>query len=107
MSYQYVNVVTINKVAVIKFNYSQKLNALSKVFINNLMQALSNLNQPKIRCIILRAPSKSKVFSASHNIHKLPSSGRNPLSYNNPLRQITRIIQKFPKPIISIVKSSV
>ena len=39
MSYQYVNVVTINKVAVIEFNYGRKLNALSKVFIDDLMQA--------------------------------------------------------------------
>ncbi len=45
MSYQYVNVVTINKVAVIEFNYSRKLNALSKVFIDDLMQALSDLNR--------------------------------------------------------------
>lgn len=44
MSYQYVNVVTINKVAVIEFNYGRKLNALSKVFIDDLMQALSDLN---------------------------------------------------------------
>lgn len=41
MSYQYVNVVTINKVAVIEFNYGRKLNALSKVFIDDLMQALA------------------------------------------------------------------
>lgn len=57
MSYQYVNVVTINKVAVIEFNYGRKLNALCKVFIDDLMQALSDLNRPEIRCIILRAPS--------------------------------------------------
>lgn len=65
MSYQYVNVVTINKVAVIEFNYGRKLNALSKVFIDDLMQALSDLNRPEIRCIILRAPSGSKVFRRS------------------------------------------
>lgn len=47
MSYQYVNVVTINKVAVIEFNYGRKLNALSKVFIDDLMQALSDLNGRK------------------------------------------------------------
>ncbi len=47
MSYQYVNVVTINKVAVIEFNYGRKLNALSKVFIDDLMQALSDLNRRK------------------------------------------------------------
>ena len=62
MSYQYVNVVTINKVAVIEFNYGRKLNALSKVFIDDLMQALSDLNRPEIRCIILRAP-KVTIFT--------------------------------------------
>ena len=55
MSYQYVNVEIIQKVAVIEFNYSRKLNALSKVFIDDLMQALSDLNRPEIRCVILRA----------------------------------------------------
>ncbi len=38
MSYQYVNVVTINKVAVIEFNYGRKLNALSKCRFNLSMQ---------------------------------------------------------------------
>ncbi|MBL0378053.1 MULTISPECIES: enoyl-CoA hydratase-related protein, partial [unclassified Staphylococcus] len=33
--------------------------------------------------------------------------GRDPLSYDDPLRQITRMIQKFPKPIISMVEGSV
>nr|VUD22832.1 arginine/ornithine transport system ATPase [Salmonella sp. NCTC 7297] len=107
MSYQYVNVVIIQKVAVIEFNYARKLNALSKVFIDDLMQALSDLNRPDIRCIILRAPSGAKVFSAGHDIHELPSGRRDPLSYDDPLRQITRLIQKYPKPVISMVEGSV
>lgn len=45
--------------------------------------------------------------SAGHDIHELPSGGRDPLSYDDPLRQITRMIQKFPKPIISMVEGSV
>lgn len=88
MSYQYVNVEIIQKVAVIEFNYSRKLNALSKVFIDDLMQALSDLNRPEIRCVILRAPGGSKVFSAGHDIHELPGGRRDPLSYDDPLRQI-------------------
>jgi enoyl-CoA hydratase/carnithine racemase len=60
MSYQYVNVEIIRKVAVIEFNYSRKLNALSKVFIDDLMQALSDLNRPEIRCVILRAPGEQR-----------------------------------------------
>ena len=39
MSYQYVNVEIIQKVAVIEFNNSPKLNALSKVIIDYLKQA--------------------------------------------------------------------
>ncbi|WP_244569866.1 enoyl-CoA hydratase-related protein, partial [Escherichia coli] len=81
-----------NKVAVIEFYYGRKLNALSKVFIYDLMQALSGLNRPEICCIILRAPSGSQVFSAGHDIHELPSGGRRPLSYDDPLRQIPPII---------------
>ena len=63
MSYQYVNVVTINKVAVIEFNYGRKLNALSKVFIDDLVQALSDLNRPgNSPYHFARAPKWIKVF---------------------------------------------
>ncbi|MGP0786159.1 enoyl-CoA hydratase-related protein, partial [Escherichia coli] len=78
-----------------------------KVFIADLMPAFRDLTRPDIRCIILRAPSGSKVFSAGHDIHELPSGGRDPLSYADPLRQITRMIQKFPQPILSMVEGSV
>lgn len=62
MSYQHVVVTIIQKVAVIEFNYARKLNALSKVFIDDLLQALEDLNTPEIRCVILRAPHGAKVF---------------------------------------------
>lgn len=107
MSYNYVNVSVIKKVAVIEFNYCKKLNALSKVFIDDLIHALDDLNTPEIRCVILRAPTKAKVFSAGHDIRELPAGRRDPLSYDDPLRQITRMIQKYPKPVISMVEGSV
>lgn len=75
MSYQYVNVVIIQKVAVIEFNYARKLNALSKVFIHDLMQALDDLNRPEIRCIILRAPSGAKVFPQAMISMSCPADG--------------------------------
>lgn len=75
MSYQYVNVVIIQKVAVIEFNYARKLNALSKVFIDDLMQALSDLNRPEIRCIILRAPSGAKSFPQAMIFMNCPADG--------------------------------
>ena len=45
MSYQYVKVLIANRVGIIEFNHKRKLNALSKVFIDDLMQALHDLNQ--------------------------------------------------------------
>ncbi|KIS42095.1 methylmalonyl-CoA decarboxylase [Kosakonia radicincitans] len=107
MSYQHVVVTIIQKVAVIEFNYARKLNALSKVFIDDLIQALEDHNTPEIRCVILRAPHGAKVFSAGHDIHELPTGRRDPLSYDDPLRQITRMIQKYPKPVIAMVEGSV
>ncbi|EKN3487331.1 methylmalonyl-CoA decarboxylase [Yersinia enterocolitica] len=107
MSYQYVKVLIANRVGIIEFNHARKLNALSKVFMDDLMLALHDLNKTDIRCIILRAAEGSKVFSAGHDIHELPTGRRDPLSYDDPLRQITRVIQKYPKPIISMVEGSV
>ncbi|VDZ64558.1 Methylmalonyl-CoA decarboxylase [Citrobacter freundii] len=46
-------------------------------------------------------------FLRRHDIHELPTGRRDPLSYDDPLRQITRMIQKYPKPVISMVEGSV
>lgn len=107
MPYEFVNVTTENRIGIIQFNYCKKLNALSAVFIRDILQALEDLNNSDIRCVILRAPKGTKVFSAGHDIHELPKTRRDPLAYDDPLRQITRAIQKFPKPVISMVEGSV
>ncbi|WP_213991772.1 methylmalonyl-CoA decarboxylase [Sodalis sp. dw_96] len=107
MAYDYVKVLIENRVGIIEFNYGKKLNALSAVFIKDILQALEDLNNIDIRCVILRAQKGTKVFSAGHDIHELPKTRRDPLAYDDPLRQITRAIQKFPKPIISMVEGSV
>ncbi|TKI07776.1 methylmalonyl-CoA decarboxylase [Martelella alba] len=107
MAYDYVKVMIENRVGIIEFNYGKKLNALSAVFIKDILQALEDLNNIDIRCVIIRAPKGAKVFSAGHDIHELPKTRRDPLAYDDPLRKITRAIQKFPKPVISMVEGSV
>ncbi len=72
-----------------------------------LMQALSDSTGRKFAVSFCARRVDPKAFSAGHDIHELPSGGRDPLSYDDPLRQITRMIQKFPKPIISMVEGSV
>jgi len=106
-NYEFINVEIKDRVGIIEFNYVKKLNALSECFIQDILHALIVLNVPEIRCVILRAPKGSKVFSSGHDINELPKTKRDPLSYQDPLRILTRTIQRYPKPIISMVQGSV
>jgi methylmalonyl-CoA decarboxylase len=106
-NYEFVNVEIKDRVGIIEFNYVQKLNALSECFIQDILKALEDLNVSDVRCVILRAPKGSKVFSAGHDINELPKTKRDPLSYENPLRILTRTVQRYPKPVIAMVEGSV
>lgn len=106
-NYEFVNVEIKDRVGIIEFNYVQKLNALSECFIQDILKALEDLNVSDVRCVILRATKGSKVFSAGHDINELPKTKRDPLSYENPLRILTRTIQRYPKPVIAMVQGSV
>jgi len=106
-TFEYVNIIKDGFVGIIEFNYAQKLNSLSECFIDDIIGALEELNTDETRCVILRAPIGSKVFSAGHDIKELPKTQRDPLSYKDPLRMITRTIQKYPKPIITMTQGSV
>ncbi len=109
MSYQYVNVEIIRKVAVIEFNYSPQAQRLSKVFYRR-SDAGAERPQPagnSLRHFYARPGEQRFSFPAGHDIHELPGGRRDPLSYDDPLRQITRMIQKYPKPVISMVEGSV
>ncbi|MEY3288918.1 MAG: hypothetical protein RLZZ419_1160 [Pseudomonadota bacterium] len=108
-NYEFVKVELKDRVGIIEFNYIKKLNALSECFIQDILQALTELNVPEVRCVILRAPKGSKVFSSGHDISELPKAKRDPLplSYQDPLRILTRTIQRYPKPVISMIEGSV
>ena len=105
--FKYVNVSVVDRIGTIEFNYGQKLNSLSDCFIEDIIDALDELNTPEVRVVIFRAKKGVKVYSAGHDIAELPKTKRDPLSYLDPLRQITRTIQRFPKPVISMVQGSV
>jgi len=105
--YEFVKLDIKERVGIIEFNHVQKLNALSECLIDDILQVLVDLNIPDIRCIILRASSGSKVFSAGHDVNELPKTKRDPLSYQDPLRILTRTIQRYPKPVIAMVQGSV
>jgi len=84
-----------------------KVNTLSRQLIEDLCAALDNMQSDTIHVLILRALKGAKVFSAGHDVRELPTNGRDPLTYNDPLRHVIRSIESHPAPIIAMVEGSV
>lgn len=85
----------------------KKHNCLSKELIDDLCAALDEMKVRKVRAVILRAPAGAKVFSSGHDVRELPTNGRDPLTFNDPLRCVIRMIELFPAPVIAMVEGSV
>jgi methylmalonyl-CoA decarboxylase len=83
------------------------VNALSHDVMDAMAEALENLQPPDTRVLVLRARPGSDVFSAGHDVHELPTNGRDPLTYNDPLRRVVRDIETHPAPVIAMVEGSV
>jgi methylmalonyl-CoA decarboxylase len=96
-----------NRIGTITLNNPKKLNSLSKDLIQGLVEALEVMKQHNVRVVILRAPAGSKVFSAGHDVRELPVDGRDPLTYNDPLRLAVRTIEHFPAPVMAMIEGSV
>lgn len=96
-----------NNIGIITLNNPQKRNALSTELINELCVATEEMRDQAVRVVILRAPAGSKVFSSGHDIRELPTNGRDPMTYNDPLRRVIRTIELFPAPVIAMIEGSV
>lgn len=59
------------------------------------------------QAVILRAAKGAKVFSAGHDVRELPTNGRDPLTYNDPLRHAVRMLELHPAPVIAMVEGAV
>jgi methylmalonyl-CoA decarboxylase len=92
---------------IITLNNDRKRNALGKALIKELIQALNRLVQQKVRVVILRANPGAKVWSAGFDITDLPQSGRDPLSYFDPLERAIRAIQRCPAPVLAMIEGTV
>ena len=86
---------------------SPPVNALSVALIDELTGALAAQQPPDIRAVVLRAAPGSRVFSAGHDVRELPTNGRDPLTYNDPLRQVVRRIEMHPVPVIAMIEGTV
>lgn len=96
-----------DSIGTIVLNHAEKRNALSQALIADLLEALAAFRQKNARVIILRAPEGAKVWSAGHDVSELPQSHRDPLGWDDPLRQLIREVENYPAPIIAMVEGSV
>ena len=84
-----------------------KVNALSGELIEEITSSLDSMKAQNLRVVVLRAKRGVKVFSAGHEVTELPTNGRDPLTYNDPLRQLVRAIQLHPCPVIAMIEGTV
>lgn len=96
-----------DSVATLTLNDPRRRNALSAHLIDELVAAFDALQAGGTRVVIVRAPAGSITWSSGHDVRELPTNGRDPLTYNDPLRQAIRTIQRFPAPVIALVEGGV
>jgi Enoyl-CoA hydratase/carnithine racemase len=97
-----------NQVATIALNHPETRNSLSCQMLEEMLQAIEQFSHDEnVRVLVIRAPRGTKVWSSGFNIHELPVSGRDPLSYNDPLECLLRAVARFHSPVIAMIEGSV
>jgi methylmalonyl-CoA decarboxylase len=94
-------------IGTITLNNPAKHNALSESLVHGLIRALEDFKERKLRVVILRAQSGAKVWSAGHDVSELPEGRRDPLGWDDPLRNLVRQIEYFPGPVIAMIEGTV
>jgi methylmalonyl-CoA decarboxylase len=91
----------------ITLNCPEKRNALSELLVGEIINALASFQQQRVRVVILRAQPGSTVWSAGHDVAELPTGGRDPLGWDDPLRLLIREIENFKAPVIAMIEGTV
>jgi len=94
-------------VGTITLNHPEKRNALSESVVLGIIGALEEFRSRSVRAVILRALPGSRVWSAGHDVNELPAERRDPLGWDDPLRNLIRQIEYFPAPVIAMIEGTV
>jgi methylmalonyl-CoA decarboxylase len=94
-------------IGTITLDHAEKRNALSEAIVEEIIAALDEFRRQEVRAAVLRARPGVKVWSAGHDVGELPTGGRDPLGWDDPLRNLIRHIENFPAPVIAMIEGSV
>jgi len=94
-------------IGTLTLNHSKKANALSEAVVAEIVAGLAGFRRDKVRVVILRAQPGAKIWSAGHDVGELPESRRDPLGWDDPLRNLIREIEVFAAPVIAMVEGTV
>lgn len=97
----------VDSIGTIVMDNPAKRNVLSDAMIHEITDSLAGFKQQQVRAVVLRATKGTKTWSSGHDVNELPDRGRDPLSWNDPLRVLVRAIQDFPAPIIALLEGGV
>jgi len=95
------------QVGTITLDNADKRNALSAALIQEISAALAEFHERRVRVVVLRAQPRTKVWSAGHDVGELPTDGRDPLGWDDPLRYLIREIEDFAAPVIAMIEGGV
>ena len=96
-----------DNIGFITLNCPEKRNALSEQLVGEIIAALASFQASGVRVVILRAQPGSAVWSAGHDVAELPTGGRDPLGWDDPLRHLVRQIENFNAPVIAMIEGTV
>lgn len=94
-------------VGTITLDNAAKRNALSDAMIREIIVALEEFRERRVRVVVLRAQPGAKVWSAGHDVSELPVDGRDPLGWDDPMRNLIREIEEFHAPVIAMIEGGV
>ena len=75
--------------------------------VDGIIAVLDDFKARNVRVVILRALPGSGVWSAGHDVEELPEARRDPLGWDDPLRNLIRQIENFPRPVIAMIEGTV
>jgi methylmalonyl-CoA decarboxylase len=94
-------------IGTITLNNPKRRNSLSLELVEAIVDTLSDFGQWNVRAVVLRAEPSTTVWSAGHDVNELPEGGRDPLGWNDPLRELVRAVEEFPAPVIAMIEGGV